>query len=245
MTSIRERIASKAVEVIKATPTGVRYSEMFRAIEKLCPDVKRNTVVGALHHFRNHLPKGIVQPGKGLYLFESDQSIPVANGAVTLLSEKFKESDFYQPFADWLKDDLEEATHAIPLGGSSLKDKWGTPDVIGIYKPKASDIIKFQEEITTAEIKIDSNQLIVAFGQACAYKLFSHRVYLVVPKAASKADLKRLDALAGISGIGLVTFDSSSPKDPDFNIQVRAAKHEPDYFYLNKVLAECESELGL
>ncbi len=44
------------------------------------------------------------------------------------------------------------------------------------------------------------------FSQACAYRLFSHRSYLVVPKQAHADELARLDALCEIFGIGLVTF---------------------------------------
>src|SRR5436190_18701070 len=77
-----------------------------------------------------------------------------------------------------------------------------------------------------------ANQLITAFGQACAYKLFSHRTYLVVPRDASKEDIDRLDALCMIFGIGFILFDSSNAKSPEFAIKVRAAKHEPDSFYV-------------
>ncbi len=43
------------------------------------------------------------------------------------------ESDFYRPFAEWLKNDLDEVTDAAALGGASMGKKWGTPDVVGIY----------------------------------------------------------------------------------------------------------------
>jgi hypothetical protein len=36
-----------------------------------------------------------------------------------------KEEDFYAPFADWLKNEIEDITHAIPMGGNKFKDKWG------------------------------------------------------------------------------------------------------------------------
>ncbi|MBL0274174.1 MAG: hypothetical protein IPQ06_14180 [Chitinophagaceae bacterium] len=38
--------------------------------------------------------------------------------------EKIKEEDFYEPFAEWITNDLEECTKAIALGGSKFKDKW-------------------------------------------------------------------------------------------------------------------------
>src|SRR6266849_6634974 len=56
--------------------------------------------------------------------------------------EKCKEEDFYQPFADWLVNEMEECTKAIVLGGNRFRDKWGTPDVIGKRESKRSDIIQ-------------------------------------------------------------------------------------------------------
>jgi hypothetical protein len=55
---------------------------------------------------------------------------------------------------------------AIPVGGNLFRDKWGTPDVIGVREPRKSDIIKFPTEIVSAEVKLDPAGLITAFGQA-------------------------------------------------------------------------------
>lgn len=117
-----------------------------------------------------------------------------------------KEEDFYAPFANWLKNKADDVTHAIPLGDNKFKDKWGTPDVIGKRVYMRSDIIKDPTEIVFAEIKTETFQLVTAFGQACAYKLFSRRVYLVIPHQAQKEEISRLDSLCQIFGIGLVTF---------------------------------------
>jgi len=35
----------------------------------------------------------------------------------------------------------------VPLGEAGLQKKWGTPDVVGVYKPLASHRIKFDLEI--------------------------------------------------------------------------------------------------
>src|SRR3546814_2372903 len=80
-------------------------------------------------------------------------------------SETLTEQDFYGSFAEWLEEN-DEATVASALGGSSLGGKWGTPDVIGVLKPRAQDIFKFEPQIVTAEIKAVPNQPVVAFGQA-------------------------------------------------------------------------------
>ena len=115
-------------------------------------------------------------------------------------------------------------------------DKWGTPDVFGIQKPRDSDIFKPPIEVLSAEIKTNTSGLITAFGQACSYKLFSHRSYIVVPSASPRSDLERLDSLCLVFGIGLVRFEADSVKRPAYDIRVRAARHEPDAFYVNRCL---------
>lgn len=115
--------------------------------------------------------------------------------------------------------------------------------MIGIREPRKSDIIKFPTEIVAAEIKLDSTNLITAFGQACAYRLFSHKSYIVVPITSLEDDIARLDTLSRIFGIGLILFDSSNPKAPDFSIRVRATQHDPDMFYVNRCMKIIEDEL--
>jgi len=63
------------------------------------------------------------------------------------------EQKLYEPFAKWLVEVEAECMRAIPLGGNRFGGKWGTPDVIGVRKSKAKDIIQFPTEIVTAEIK--------------------------------------------------------------------------------------------
>lgn len=150
---------------------------------------------------------------------------------------------FYESFAQYLTDELEECTKAIPLGGNCFKDRWGTPDVVGILSPRPSDILKFSHEIVSAEVKTDPNALITAFGQACSYRLFSHRVYLVIPASVPESELARLDALCRVFGLGFILFDAENPQEPNYQIRVRATKHEPDMFYANRNLKVIEDKL--
>ena len=178
--SIREQVAAAATSAIQAAPSGIRWAELIKVVGGALPGVNSNTVVGSLHHYQNHLPPGISKPERGLYV--ADSNVPAVVDIETPKKTGLKEQAFYEPFATWLVGEVEEATKAVPLGGSVLKDKWGTPDVLGIYRPGAMDPIKFGEELIAAEIKTDTNQMIVAFGQACAYKLFAHRVYQSSPR---------------------------------------------------------------
>ena len=146
---------------------------------------------------------------------------------------KVQESDFYEPFAEWLKNDLNEVTVVAPLGGSSLKSKWGTPDVVGVYKPLASNLIKFPVEIVSAEVKIDPQAPVVAFGQAVAYRLFSTKTYIAMPTSLTEEDQSRLESLCMLFGVGLVLFDLNKDA-PQFSIRVRAQRFSPDMFYVNE-----------
>ncbi|MFK3650835.1 hypothetical protein ACI2IY_20685 [Lysobacter enzymogenes] len=244
MTTARKRVAEAALKIIAANPTGIRWADLHRAVRAALPDENPNTVNGSLHHFRNHLPAGVSRPDRGVYAIGDGAAQEPAQVALPTVF-RHRETDFYQPFADFLVGDLEEATRAEPIGGNGAGGKWGTPDVIGLYEARPSDPIKFTTEVVAAEIKIDTQSLIVAFGQACAYKLFADRVYIVVPRNSNPNDLKRLDALASVVGIGLVKFNADDPDNPEFQVMVRAAKHEPDYFYTNEVLSNFKREFGL
>ena len=234
----------QALELLEQFPKGLRYSELHAKIRAYDTNFNSNTVNGSIWNLDAIYPDKVYKPSKGLFRllkYKPADSDEVAEGPVTVT--KVKEEDFYKPFADWLTNEIEDVTVAIPLGRNKFKDKWGTPDVIGKRESRRSDIIKGITEIVSAEIKTDTLQLITAFGQACAYKIFSNKVYLVVPSKSSDEDLDRLDSLCQIFGIGLVTFDAAAPTSPDFRIMVRAARHEPDLFYTNKYMALIEKEL--
>ena len=244
MTSTNKVIA-KAVELVTATPEGKRYSQLVKEIAVAYPDIPVNTIHGSLHKFRSDLPEQVYLPTRGLYkaVKFKDTGEDSKDLAKKIRDEKIKEEDFYEAFGEWLVNELEECTKVTALGGNRFRDKWGTPDVIGIREAKRSDIIKPPTEIIAAEIKLDPAGLITAFGQACAYKLFAHKSYIVVPQGSSDEDVARLDALCRIFGIGLVLFDPTDKETPDFSIRVRASREEPDMFYVNKYLKLVEDDL--
>lgn len=246
MSTSTAKVIAKARELFAGARDGICYAHLHQAIAAMFLDIPPNTIHGALHKFRTELPAEIYQPSKGLYrhVRYREEVAPTELPALTKpVAPRIREDAFYVPFADWLVNELEECTTAIPVGGAVFRDKWGTPDVVGIREAKRSDIIKPPTEIVSAEIKLDLNGLITAFGQTCSYKLFSHRAYIVVPQNASDEDVSRLDALARIFGIGFILFDADTPTTPSFAIRVRASRHEPDMFYVNKYLKLIEGEL--
>ncbi len=245
MVTQRERIISKAIDILISAPNGVRYSELVREIHQEFPEIPVKSIPATIWNLEIREPGKVYKPARGLFRHIKFKEEEIDEGELEPPPwvEKIKEEQFYKPFADWLVNELEECTKAIPLGGNRFKDKWGTPDVIGKREPRRSDIIKAPTEIVSAEIKAETKDLITAFGQACSYKLFSHKSYIVVPKDSSQNDISKLDALCLIFGIGLVLFDSGNVNDPQFDIRVRPMKHEPDMFYVNKYMKMIEKEL--
>ncbi len=73
--------------------------------------------------------------------------------------------------------------------------------------------------------------------------MFSHKSYIVVPADSPEDDLARLDTLARIFGVGLILFNAADPKTPNFDIRVRAAREEPDMFYVNRCMKLIEDDL--
>jgi len=245
MVTKTEQIRAKAIEIMKKNPEGVRYSQLVKETKAAFPDFPINTILGIASNLDEKMPKDVYKAGRGLYRlisFKEAQQAPEEQVAPEI---EIDETDFYEPFVDYLVNELEECTKAIPLGGNLFKDKWGTPDVLGVEKSKRSDIIHHEDVIVSAEIKTDTMGLITAFGQACAYKSFSNKVYVVVPKNSSQDDKNRIESLCLIFGIGLILFDSSNKENPDWEIRVRALRHEPDMFYVNKYMktGHVESDL--
>jgi hypothetical protein len=241
----KERISTKAVQFLEKEPRGLRCSELIRLMRQELPDIKEAALHWKIPNLHIYRPQEIYKPARGLFRHTKFRETDVEHDIAIAEAPKRRgrEEDFYKSFAEYIVDELEECTKAIPLGGNCFKDKWGTPDVVGVLRAKESDIVKFLAEIVSAEVKTDSNALITAFGQACSYRLFSHKVYLVIPNSVSESDLAQLDALCRVFGLGLILFNAENPGEPSYQIRVRATKHEPDMFYANRNLKIVEDDL--
>jgi len=225
----KHKIREVALQTIKASSGGIRYTDLVNHILREHPETPRNTICGSVWDLATQFPNEVVKPSRGLFMSTSAEDAPPTVIAEARLPEK----DLYEPFADWLKNDLDEVTTVAPLGGAGLKGKWGTPDVVGVYKPLASNLIRFPLEIVSAEIKLDPQAPVVAFGQAVAYRLFSTKCYVVMPDSISQEDMSRLEALSILFGLGLVIYEVDG-SSPSFVIRVRAQRFAPDMFYVNE-----------
>lgn len=232
-----QQIRSLARSLITENPGGIRYSVLVDKIWKQTPETPKNTVHGSVWNLDALFPSEITKPSRGLFTpvtKSGNENVVVGSTEqVAPTGVKVQESDFYEPFAQWLKNDLDEVSEVASLGGAGLKSKWGTPDVIGIYKPLASNLIKFPIEIVSAEVKIDPQAPVVAFGQAVAYRLFSTKTYIAMPTSLTEEDQSRLESLCMLFGVGLVLFDLNKD-EPQFSIRVRAQRFSPDMFYVNE-----------
>jgi hypothetical protein len=224
-----KQIKERAKEIIGQTPGGIRYSALVERILNEHPETPKNTIHGAVWDLDKTYAGEILKPSRGLFTIDGN-TLPAVEPPPPV---QLRESDFYESFAEWLKNDLDEATEAIALGGSGLRSKWGTPDVVGSFKPLPSNRVKFDLEIISAEVKISAAGAIEAFGQATAYRLFSHKVYLVMPLDLPEEDQSRIEALAMLFGIGFIQF-SLNTDDPGYRVRVRAQRFSPDMFYVNE-----------
>lgn len=242
---IRTRVRSAAVELLGEHPPGLRFSELHRLILRRDANLKPKTISGAIWNLDVVCPDKVYKPSKGLYRLikyrDTSDSAPLKPQRPR--APRPREDEFYPLFAAWLKNDLEDVTHAIALGGNAFRDRWGTPDVLGKNESRRSDVIKGPTAIVSAEIKTDTAGLVTGFGQACAYRLFSHKSYLAIPRQTPAEEMARIDALCSMFGIGLVTFDPRSLAAPDFKLIVRPLRHEPDLFYTNRYIRHVEKEL--
>jgi hypothetical protein len=113
----------------------MRFSELQRKVKESDDAFKLNTISGTIWNFDTRFPNDVYKPSKGLFRLKKFKESEVAEVAdsTTVLPKSpvipipaIKEGDFYIPFAEWLKNDIEDVTAAIPLDRNKFKDKWGS-----------------------------------------------------------------------------------------------------------------------
>jgi hypothetical protein len=236
-----KQIRERALACLEKEPAGIRYMQLIRTVHDSAPETPINSVRGTVNTLLSSTGD-IVRPSRGVWQLKryADATTETATRVEEVAgtepkASKLYEVQFYEPFATWLKDEADEVVETFVMGGATLGSKWATPDVIGTDKPRTSDFVKFPIEIVSAEIKIDSSwqTCVTAFGQACAYRLFSHKTYIVVPQSLMEEDKSRLESLCAIYGVGLVLF-ALDVDAPEFTIRLPAQRFQPDVFYVNE-----------
>ena len=226
--SVKE-IQAEAIKIIRAHPDGIRYTPLVAEILSANPETPETTIASTISGLKALLPNDVHKPSRGLY-----QPVQATSPPTPAAPAKLREEDFYDSFGLWLKNELDEVTDVKSIGGATFKTKWGTPDVLGIYKPLASNLVKFPLEIVSGEVKVNPSESITAFGQAAAYRLFSAKSYIAMSNLITPDDLSRLESLCMLFGVGLALFDLD-PKAPKYQIRVRAQRFSADMFYVNEL----------
>src|SRR6266540_285553 len=118
--TIRQQIRTKAVEILSEFPHGLRYSELLANIQEALPEAQKNTIAGNIWNLEVVAREQVYKPARGMYLHVQYREAPAAELPKVPQApvETPKEQVFYEPFADWLVNELEECTKAIPIGGN-------------------------------------------------------------------------------------------------------------------------------
>jgi hypothetical protein len=233
--TLDQKIKATALDLLNAHPGGMKPVELQKLVLAKDPSLKPKVVEWVIWELSKDSSK-VHKPAKGILTLTKYASSPLPpEGDTPAPASSKKEASFYEPFAEWLVGAGDEATEAVVIGGAVFKAKWATPDVIGVYKAKPSDPIKFFPELVSAEIKTNATQSIIAFGQAISYGLFSHKTILAMPSDIEKLeeDNARLKSLCDLFGVGYVLFEMESLADPNFRFVAPPRRFEPDMFYVN------------
>jgi hypothetical protein len=84
MSTNREKIERAIREALASFQEGLRYSELVRYIKEKHPEIKENTIHGALHNLREKIRSGdikdIVIPERGLFRLVREENASKASG---------------------------------------------------------------------------------------------------------------------------------------------------------------------
>src|SRR5438874_160734 len=135
MPSQKELIQSAAMALLGSAPEGIRWMALQRGVQAALPESQRNTIKGNLVKLVEDHPDKVYKPARGLFKATAFRGSETQAGQIgqenaAEAEERLTEQHFYESFAEWLVNDLEECTKAIPVGGNLLARhrKWATPD---------------------------------------------------------------------------------------------------------------------
>ncbi|OHA53793.1 MAG: hypothetical protein A3A30_02260 [Candidatus Terrybacteria bacterium RIFCSPLOWO2_01_FULL_48_14] len=124
MSTKREQIISKVIELLKQNQQGVRYSEIVKQIKELLPEIPINTIHGTVWDLDVQKSNEIYKADRGLFRHVSFRGKDeIVKQPIQSEKQTIREQDFYELFADYLVGKLDDCTKAISLGGNIFKDK--------------------------------------------------------------------------------------------------------------------------
>src|SRR5262245_16753480 len=103
-----KEIQKLARSIISENPGGIRYTALVEKISQQNPETPKNTIHGSVWNLDAVFPNEIAKPSRGLFTpvaKSGDEAVAVGSTEqIAPTGTKIKESDFYSPFADWLKN---------------------------------------------------------------------------------------------------------------------------------------------
>jgi hypothetical protein len=67
MTTKREVIEEKAIELLKSNPQGLRTSQLLKALQENLPDIHPKTINGTVWLLPEKRPEQVYKPERGLF----------------------------------------------------------------------------------------------------------------------------------------------------------------------------------
>jgi hypothetical protein len=142
-----KEIKQCAAEILESEPKGIRYADLCKRIQERGPETNLNTIRTQVGYFVTENPDSVTRPSRGVIILkkfasQSDElngggEAPAGDGiqiaVVPGQTPRPTEVMFYEPFKDWMVEESEVSVAHV-VGGAGFKSKWGTPDVIGVYK---------------------------------------------------------------------------------------------------------------
>ena len=229
-------LKNKILAALSQMDGEARNSDVIQKVIETSPGTSRDSVGSMLSQLKTKEPALFAPTERGWVALASASPQEAAAGQVPEELSDPLEKDLYEPVQRFLLTD-EIVTRVEIVGSSRSNKKWGNPDLFGIIAPTASDLYRFSSEFISFEVKRDLTQLIVAFGQAASYRLFSHQSYLVIPRDEKHSEYRRVDALCELFGIGLIDFVLVD-EEPIFRVRLRPRTQVPNPSYLNDFLAK-------
>lgn len=95
MATRREKIISKAIEILKSNADGIRYSDLVKRIHERFCEIPINTIRGTIWNLDVHVPKEVHKPARGLFqhnIFREEEIIREEKPLPEI--ERIKEEDF-------------------------------------------------------------------------------------------------------------------------------------------------------
>jgi hypothetical protein len=102
MAPLREKIVSRALELIRSNPNGLRYSDLIRQLKEGFPNTPHGTIAGSVWNLDIKKPDKVYKAARGLFRHISFREPEVIEKEIEFPTKMpIKEENFYKPFAEF------------------------------------------------------------------------------------------------------------------------------------------------